>query len=60
MDGQDDWVLYGITLVFMFSTVGVCFLFLYGLSWFLANLMDSPFTKQEEQTLKDIVNRKDR
>ncbi len=60
MEGQDDWVLYGITLFFMCSTVGLGFLLLYALSWFIANLMDSPFTKQEEQTLKDIVNRKDR
>ena len=60
MDDLMDWVLYGITLVFMCSAGGLGFLLLYGLSWFLANLMDSPFTKQEEQTLKDIVNRKDR
>ncbi len=60
MEGQDDITLYLITLFFMCSTVGLGFLLLYALSWFIANLMDSPFTKQEEQTLKDIVNRKDR
>ena len=60
MEGQDDITLYLITLFFMGSAVGLGFLLLYALSWFLTSLMDSPFTKQEEQTLKDIVNRKDR
>lgn len=57
MQIQDDPVLYSLIILFILSVVCAVFLFFYGLSWFLSNLMNSPFTEQEEIILKSIVNK---
>jgi len=57
MQMHEDPLLYSLLILFILSVVCAVFLFFYGLSWFLSNLMNSPFTEQEEIILKSIVNK---